>query len=108
MEFEAIQVFTTTDKKEEAEKIVKALVEKRLAACVQIVGPIESSYWWNGAIETAKEWLILIKSEKRLYKEIEKMIKENHSYQVPEILAVPVVDGNPDYLKWLKNELKQF
>ncbi|MEO2068144.1 MAG: divalent-cation tolerance protein CutA [Desulfurobacteriaceae bacterium] len=62
---------------------------------------------WNGKIETTKEWLILIKSEKRLYKEIEKTIKENHSYQVPEILAVSVVDGNPDYLKWLKSELKK-
>lgn len=106
MESEFIQVFTTTDKKEEAEKITKVLVEKRLAACVQIIGPIESTYWWNGNIETAKEWLILIKSEKRLYKEIERVIKENHSYQVPEILAVPVTAGNPDYLRWLKNELR--
>jgi len=106
MESEFIQVFTTTDKKEEAEKITKVLIGKRLAACVQIVGPIESTYWWNGNIETAKEWLILIKSEKRLYKEIERVIKENHSYQVPEILAVPVMDGNPDYLRWLKSELR--
>ena len=106
MESEFIQVFTTTDKKEEAEKITKVLIGKRLAACVQIVGPIESTYWWNGNIETAKEWLILIKSEKRLYKEIERVIKENHSYQVPEILAVPVIAGNPDYLRWLKNELR--
>ncbi|GAB6075875.1 divalent-cation tolerance protein CutA [Desulfurobacterium crinifex] len=106
MESEFIQVFTTTDKKEEAEKITKVLIEKRLAVCVQIVGPIESTYWWNGNIETAKEWLILIKSEKRLYKEIERVIKENHSYQVPEILAVPVTAGNPDYLRWLKNELR--
>ena len=69
---ELIQVFTTIDKKEDAEKIAKTLVEKRLAGCFQIVGPIVSTYWWKENIETAEEWLCLIKSKKALYEELEK------------------------------------
>lgn len=104
---EYIQVFTTTEKKEDAEKIVKALVEKRLAGCIQIVGPIVSTYWWKDNVETAEEWLCFIKSKKALYDELEKAIKEIHPYETPEIIAMPIVSGNKDYLEWLKNELKK-
>lgn len=75
---EYIQVVTAIEKREEAEKIADFLVEKRLAACVQIVGPIVSTYWWKGNIERAKEWLCIIKSKKDLYEELEKSIKEIH------------------------------
>ena len=67
---EYIQVFTTTEKKEDAVKIAKTLVEKRLAGCIQIVGPIESTYWWEGDVETAEEWLLFIKTRKNLYERI--------------------------------------
>lgn len=77
-----------------------------LAACVQIIGPIKSAYWWKGNIETTEEWLLLIKSEKRLYKEIEKVIKKFHSYEIPEIVAVPIVEGSSEYFNWLKRELR--
>lgn len=100
-----IQVVTTTDKKEDAEKIAFSLVEKKIAACVQIVGPITSIYRWKGNIETAEEWQCVIKSRKNLYDEIEKAIKSVHSYEVPEIMAVPIVAGSGDYLEWLRGEL---
>jgi periplasmic divalent cation tolerance protein len=100
-----IQVTTTTDKREDAEKIAFALVEKKIAACTQIVGPITSIYRWKGNIETAEEWLCVIKSRKPLYEEIEKTIKAVHSYEVPEIIAVPIVAGSEDYLKWLRGDL---
>lgn len=100
-----IQVTTTTDKREDAEKIAFALVEKKIAACAQIVGPITSIYRWKGNIEKAEEWLCVIKSRKDLYEDIEKTIKAVHSYEVPEIIAVPVVAGSEDYLEWLRGDL---
>ena len=100
-----IQVFTTTESKEEAEKISRAVVGKRLAACTQIVGPIKSIYRWKENIEEEEEWLCIIKSLNDLYEQLEKVIKEIHSYEVPEILALPVVAGNQAYLEWLNKEL---
>ena len=102
-----IQVVTAIAKRENAEKIANALVEKRLAACVQIVGPIVSTYWWKDNIETAEEWLCVIKSKKDVYEELEKSIKEIHTYETPEIFALPVVAGSKEYLKWLSNEVKK-
>uniref|UniRef100_A0A7C2K141 Divalent-cation tolerance protein CutA n=1 Tax=candidate division WOR-3 bacterium TaxID=2052148 RepID=A0A7C2K141_UNCW3 len=102
---EYIQVFTTTNEKEVAEKISEQLVQKRLAACVQILGPITSQYWWENRITKDTEFLIIAKTRADRYSEVEKAIKEVHNYTVPEILAVPVTAGNPDYLKWLNEEL---
>ncbi|MEO0162787.1 MAG: divalent-cation tolerance protein CutA [candidate division WOR-3 bacterium] len=96
-----IQVFTTVEKKEDAEKIAKIVVEKRLAGCVQILGPIKSTYWWKGKIENAEEWLCIIKSKKELYPELEKTIREIHPYETPEIIAMPIIAGYEGYLKWL-------
>ena len=104
---EYIQVFTTTEKKEDAVKIAKALIEKRLAGCIQIVGPIVSTYWWKGNVEIAEEWSCFIKSKKILYEELEKAIKEIHPYETPEIIAMAIVSGSKDYLEWLSSELKK-
>ncbi|MEO0206839.1 MAG: divalent-cation tolerance protein CutA [candidate division WOR-3 bacterium] len=101
-----IQVFTTVEKKEDAERIARIVVEKRLAGCVQILGPIKSTYWWKAKIESAEEWLCIIKSKKELYPELEKTIKENHPYETPEIIAIPIIAGYEGYLKWLTAELK--
>jgi len=100
-----IQVITTTEKKEDAEKIAVTLVERKLAACVQILGPIVSTYRWKGAIETATEWQCVIKSREGLYPEIEKAIQTVHPYEVPEIIVVPIMAGSRDYLEWLQGEL---
>lgn len=100
-----IQVTTTTEKKEDAEKIAISLVERKIAACAQIAGPIISIYRWKGKIETAEEWQCVIKSRKNLYDEIEKAIRAVHTYEVPEIIAVPIVAGSVDYLEWIDSEL---
>jgi periplasmic divalent cation tolerance protein len=101
-----MQVTTTTETKADAQAIASAVVEQRLAGCVQIIGPIASTYWWEGKIETAEEWLCVIKSREDLYEELEKAIQEVHPYEVPEILAIPVTRGSKSYLAWLEDELK--
>lgn len=104
---EYIQVATTVPTAEEAESLAGVLVEKRLAACVQILGPMISHYRWQGKIETAGEYLCLAKSRTALYPELEAAIKAIHAYEVPEIIAMPVVAGSKEYLAWLAAELKE-
>jgi periplasmic divalent cation tolerance protein len=101
---QVIQIVTTTANAEDARRIARALVERRLAACVQIVGPIESVYRWEGKIETAAEFQCWIKTRAELYDRVEQTIRELHTYDVPEILAVPVVQGSAAYLEWLRRE----
>lgn len=102
---EFLQVVTTTDTKALAETIGRALVERRLAACVQIVGRIESIYRWEGRIESAEEWQCWIKTTRDRFPAVEQAIRELHTYTVPEILAIPVVAGAADYLKWLAEQV---
>lgn len=99
-----IQVFTTADKKELTERIANTLVEQKLAQCAQIVGHIKSIYRWKGKIEKADEWLCIIKCEEKNYKKVELEIKKIHTYEVPEIIAIPIIAGSKDYLKWLGGE----
>ena len=100
-----IQVTTTTDKREDAERIARALVEERLAACVQILGPLTSVYRWKGKVETAGEWLCLIKSRHSLQGAIATAIAALHPYETPEIVVQPITDGSRDYLEWLGDNL---
>lgn len=102
---DAIEVITTTETEEDAAKIARALVDARLAACVQVRGPITSTYRWQGAVETAREWQCVAKSLRALYGRIEETIRRLHPYEEPEILAVPVVAGSPGYLKWLAEQV---
>lgn len=102
---EYIQVFSTVEKKEDAHRITKMVVEKRLAACAQIIGPITSTFWWKERLEEEEEWLLVMKTRDDLYAELEKAIKEDHPYEVPEILAVPVIEGNKSYLEWIEKEV---
>ena len=103
---DAIQVFTTTGSRDQAQQIAQGLIEARLAACVQVSGPITSTYRWQGQVESADEFLCVIKTDQAHYAAVEETIRRLHSYEVPEILAVPVIAGNPAYLKWLAEELK--
>jgi periplasmic divalent cation tolerance protein len=100
-----IEVHTTTETQEDAQRIAHAVVEARLAACAQVLGPIESTYWWEGKVERAEEWLLVIKSARERYDAVEEMVRSNHPYEVPEILAVPVVAGSERYLSWILGEL---
>jgi periplasmic divalent cation tolerance protein len=101
---EYLQVTTTTATRAEADAIAQALVEARLAACVQVVGPITSRYWWKGEVEVAEEWLCLAKTTAGRYHEVEAAIRRLHSYDEPEIVAMPVVAGSPSYLEWVLRE----
>ncbi len=102
---DAIQVITTTDSREEADRIAEALVHRRLAACVQISGPIASTYHWQNKIESSQEWLCTIKTRSSHYTAVETAIRELHSYDEPEILATAVIAGSRGYLDWLAREL---
>lgn len=106
MKIEAIQVITTTAEKADAEKLAGAVLEKRLAACVQISGPIESRYWWNQRIETAREWLCTIKTRRDLFSKLERLLLELHPYDQPEIIATPIVEISAGYAKWLSEQVK--
>ncbi len=103
---DAIQIQTTTATEEDARQIARALVERRLAACVQIGGPIVSCYRWQGAIETASEWLCLVKTTRDAYPRVEQAIRELHPYAEPEIIALPIVAGSAGYLTWLDEQVE--
>jgi periplasmic divalent cation tolerance protein len=102
---DVIQVITTTEKRGDAEAIARLLIERRLAACVQIVGPVTSVYRWQGQVETAEEFQVIAKSRRELFAQIEGAISGAHPYDVPEILAVPVSEGSRAYLAWLDEEV---
>lgn len=97
-----IVVFITVSNEDEAVKIAKALVGARLAGCVNIIKNIRSIYSWQGKVEDETEVLMIVKTQKSLFDSLMKKVKELHSYTVPEIIAMPIVEGSEDYLKWLR------
>lgn len=101
-----VQITTTADNRDVIEKIGRGLVEKKLVACAQIIGPIQSIYWWKGAVENAHEWLLLMKSKASLYPAIEKEIRLQHPYELPEIIAINIDKGLADYMDWVVSETK--
>ncbi len=96
-------VFVTTGSMEEAERIATNLVEERLAACVNIVGPIRSIYRWEGAVQREAEHLLIIKSATNAFGNLEARIRELHSYDTPEVIGVPIAEGSHKYLEWMKS-----
>ncbi|HBF35211.1 TPA: hypothetical protein DDW35_11690 [Candidatus Sumerlaeota bacterium] len=101
-----LQVVTTTETQSDAERIARALVRERLAACAQISGPILSIYWWQGKMESSEEWRCVFKTSQTLYPQVEDAIRAEHPYAVPQIVALPIVEGSADYLNWLERELQ--
>ena len=99
-----VVVFVTAPSKKQARKIACEIVKERLAACASIIEGIESTYWWQGKIEKANETLIIMKTKSTLAKKLIKKVRALHSYVVPEIICVPIIDGNPEYLKWVEKE----
>jgi periplasmic divalent cation tolerance protein len=99
-----IIILNTCGSVEEAERIARVLVEAKLAACVNILAGIRSIYRWKGAVEDSGEWLLLIKTRRELFAAVSAELRRVHSYEVPEAIAVPVVDGLPDYLSWIDDE----
>jgi len=100
-----IVVFSTCDSEEQAGRIARELVEQKLAACVNILPGARSVYRWKGQMEDSAEWLLIIKSRRDLMDKLRTAIGKIHTYEVPELLAVPVVDGSETYLEWLDREL---
>ena len=101
-----IQVITTVGSRIEAEKISREVIKSRLAGCAQILGPITSIYRWKGELKEDREWFCIMKTRLSLYEELESVIQQNHSYEVPEILATPVISGSMAYVRWLDQELR--
>ena len=101
-----LQVQTTTDSRAEAMELSRAAVESRLAACAQVAGPVASMYWWDGALERTEEWLVLLKLPADRYDELAAFITERHSYDEPEIIALPIVTGSAAYLNWMREETR--
>lgn len=101
-----LQISVAVSTRELGDQIATALIERRLAACVQIVGPVQSVYRWQGAVERAEEWLCLVKSTAEQFAAIESAIRELHSYECPEIIATPIAAGSPDYLAWLSEQTR--
>ena len=99
---EAIVVLVTCGSEEQATNIANSLVEERLVACVNIISPVRSIYRWEGKIWDEKEWMLIIKTQKKRFEDLEKKVKSLHSYAVPEILALPIVEGSLAYLNWLE------
>jgi periplasmic divalent cation tolerance protein len=102
----AIVVYVTVPNKPQAEKLSRALVKENLAACVSIVPVVESIFVWKGKVQRSNELLLIIKTSRRRYKSLEKRVRAMHSYDVPEIIALPIVLGNPAYLEWLKSSMR--
>lgn len=102
---ELIVVFITAADEEEASLISRVLLKQRKAACINIVPGISSLFWWRGRIDSAQESLLVVKTKASMLDEITQLVKEIHSNDVPEIIALPIVGGNQDYLEWVDNEV---
>lgn len=102
---EFLQVSTTAGTREVAERIAVELVDQRLAACVQVSGPIQSIYRWQGIIESSEEWLCTAKTSRGQLDAIRDVLVRLHPYELPELIATPIVDGSEAYLKWLAEQL---
>jgi len=101
-----IMIITTVNSDSAAKKIAQALIEEKLAACVNIIPSVTSIFRWEGKVSTESELILIAKSKKKLFDEIKDKILSLHPYKLPEIITVPIVDGSKEYLKWVEDELK--
>ena len=101
-----VVLIITTTNAEEAQHISKALLDQRKAASVNIVPRVSSQFWWHGKIQLAEENLLIVKTKAVLLNEVVRLVRENHSYEIPAVIALPIVGGNQDYLDWIGREVK--
>ena len=104
--FDKAVVLITCSDGDEAQMMAEALLRQRKAACVNIVSGVGSRFWWKGGLDSAEETLLLVKTRASLVEEVIGLVRELHSYEVPEIIALPIVAGNPDYLDWVDGEVQ--
>jgi len=107
MPHEFVQLQTTLDDRSQAEELIRGAVERRLAACGQLLGPVSSTYWWNEGIEEASEWLCVFKTTVALAASLERWIIERHPYEVPEVVTVGIAGVSKSYGEWIENETGQ-
>ncbi|MDP8259921.1 MAG: divalent-cation tolerance protein CutA [Candidatus Gygaella obscura] len=107
MENKFIVVLVSCPSTENALKVKECLLNSKLAACINIVKDVKSFFWWDGKINSSEELLLIIKSKKQLFRQLVDTVKINHEYDVPEIIALPIVDGNEEYLNWVGTNTKQ-
>jgi periplasmic divalent cation tolerance protein len=101
-----IVVLSTCASAEEAERLARRVIDDRLAACVNVLSPVRSFYRWKGEIEDSAEWLLIIKSTRDKFDALRAALESAHTYEVPEVIAIPIVDGSPNYLAWIERELQ--
>ena len=99
-------VFITASSGKEARYLAKNLLKERLAACVNSIPKVASQYWWKGKIESASETLLIVKTTRQAVAKLTRRVKELHSYSIPEIISCPIMEGNNDYLKWIKDSVR--
>lgn len=104
---EFVQIQTTLDDRQVAEELIRDTVERRLAACGQLLGPVNSTYWWNEAVEEAEEWLCVFKTTRALAAPLERWIIERHPYEVPEVVTIGLARVSEDYGEWIENETEE-
>jgi len=102
-----IVIFITASSKKEAQNIARRLLKNKLVACVNIVDKIESFFWWQGKVDRSKEALLIVKSKASKFSRIARLVKSIHSYEVPEIIALPIVCGEKKYLRWLDASIRK-
>jgi len=101
-----VVVLITASSSEEAQKIAQSLLNHRKAACVNIVPGVTSLFWWKGKIDSAQECLLIVKTKASALDQVISLVKQTHSYQVPEVVALPIVGGNDEYLEWIRDEVE--
>jgi periplasmic divalent cation tolerance protein len=101
-----IVVLSTCASAEEAERLARRVIDDRLAACVNVLSPVRSFYRWKGEIEDSAEWLLIIKSTRDKFDGLRAALESAHTYEVPEVIAIPIVEGSPNYLSWIERELQ--
>ncbi len=106
MDSEFVMLITTVDSGEEGKKLVNQVIGEKLAACGHMTGPINSTYFWEGQLTTSQEWECIFKTTHSNLEETKAFIKKHHSYDVPQIVVIPIVDGDSEYLKWIQDSVK--
>lgn len=99
-------VLTTLPSRSQAQKLAHKILQEKFAACVNVLGPAQSFFWWEGKIDRAKEFLLLIKTRRSVFSRLRRFLEKNHPYEVPEIVALPIESGNASYLDWIRREIK--
>jgi periplasmic divalent cation tolerance protein len=101
-----VVIFVTVESQEQARRIADALLREKLVACANIVKGVESFFWWQGKVDRSDELMLVMKSREELVEDIVRLVKGNHSYEVPEVVALRIIGGNPDYLRWIDESVK--